>query len=128
MLRAGVGGFLTAMARGTDEERRAFERIPGNGAIATLSLSNNGPVKAQIQDISLGGISLAHAGHAATGPEGTVVCRRAAWCPPGGWNRMEAPSRGLLPAAFEVARITKALAALGSADAGHGAARPALAA
>jgi methyl-accepting chemotaxis protein len=41
-LRVEVNNFLTAMKRGNDDDRRAYERVPGAGATATLALQGLG--------------------------------------------------------------------------------------
>ena len=66
-LREEVDHFLTA-ARSAGEDRRAYERVPGNGAAVTLTIpvhgSRNGaavaerPLRADIVDISRGGVAL----------------------------------------------------------------------
>ena len=57
-LRVEVNDFLTAMASGTHEERRAYERIPGGGAVVTLRLHGRPDIQAPVRDISRGGVSL----------------------------------------------------------------------
>jgi methyl-accepting chemotaxis protein len=56
-LRVEVNDFLTAMKRGDDNDRRAYERIPGAGATATLTMPGFAEVKAILRDISRGGIA-----------------------------------------------------------------------
>ena len=56
-MRDEVGQFLRAMADTSDEERRLYERIPGNGMFARLR-TPKGELRASIQDISRGGLGL----------------------------------------------------------------------
>lgn len=70
MLRTEVNDFLTAMTRGDTDERRAFERIPGDGATASLRVSGQQDITASIRDVSQGGISLACDSQV---PSGTTV-------------------------------------------------------
>jgi len=65
-LRAEVNDFLSAMTRGDHAERRAYERIPGAGATASLIIKGLGEVRAEVRDISRGGAAL--------------VCRSTAPC------------------------------------------------
>jgi methyl-accepting chemotaxis protein len=55
-LREEVDGFLASM-RHDGSDARAYERIPGNGALATL-LRDGGRTGLRIRDISRGGIAL----------------------------------------------------------------------
>jgi methyl-accepting chemotaxis protein len=55
-LREEVDGFLASM-RSEGGDARAYERIPGNGALATL-LRDGGRTGLRIRDISRGGIAL----------------------------------------------------------------------
>jgi len=55
-LRREVDQFLTAIRSDTGE-RRAYERIPGNGAIATLRAAGK-TCEAPVQDVSVGGALL----------------------------------------------------------------------
>ena len=57
-LRAQVTKFLEAMASANEEDRRQSERIPGDGALAVVSLPAGGQERAPIMDISRGGIAL----------------------------------------------------------------------
>jgi len=57
MLRDEVGQFLRAMASTNEEDRRLYERIPGNGARARLR-TPGGELHASILDISRGGMGL----------------------------------------------------------------------
>ena len=56
-MRDEVGQFLQAMANTSDEERRLYERIPGNGMFARLR-TPKGELSASILDISRGGLGL----------------------------------------------------------------------
>ncbi len=68
-----VNEFLSAMTRGTHEERRAYERIPGHDLPATLSLDGQDPISGRIRDISLGGVAISCRDHAlAPGTEAMV--------------------------------------------------------
>jgi methyl-accepting chemotaxis protein len=57
-LRVEVNDFLNAMKKGDGDERRAYERVPGGGATATLSIQGFSEVRAVIQNISRGGVAL----------------------------------------------------------------------
>ncbi len=57
-LRDQVTQFLEAMANANEEDRRRFERIPGDGAVAVVSLPGGVQERAPIEDISRGGITL----------------------------------------------------------------------
>ena len=56
-MRDEVRQFLQAMASTNDEERRLYERIPGNGTFARVQVPG-GELRAPIQDISRGGLGL----------------------------------------------------------------------
>jgi methyl-accepting chemotaxis protein len=56
-LRGEVDQFLRAMASTNDEDRRLYERIAGQGAVARLRVSGQ-DVRATIVDISRGGLAL----------------------------------------------------------------------
>jgi len=56
-MRDEVGQFLQAMGGASDEERRLYERIPGNGTFARLR-TPKGELQAPIQDIARGGLGL----------------------------------------------------------------------
>jgi methyl-accepting chemotaxis protein len=58
VLRAELTMFLEAMAKNDEADRRRYERIPGNGAMATLHRPGHEPMRAAISDISRGGIAL----------------------------------------------------------------------
>jgi methyl-accepting chemotaxis protein len=83
-MSAEVTQFLTAMASTDQDERRRYERIPGNGAIAVMRPPAGREMRIPIEDISRGGISLrcdwwADAGTEVTlelpGAEGLVTAR-----------------------------------------------------
>jgi methyl-accepting chemotaxis protein len=57
-LRVEVNDFLAAMKRSDNTERRAYERLPGGGAAATLTLPGLADIKTVVRDISRGGIAL----------------------------------------------------------------------
>ncbi|MGA3002733.1 MAG: methyl-accepting chemotaxis protein [Acetobacteraceae bacterium] len=56
-MRDEVGQFLNAMANTNDDERRLYERIPGNGTFARVR-TPKGDLRAPIQDVSRGGLGL----------------------------------------------------------------------
>ena len=58
VLRSELTMFLQAMAKTDDADRRRYERIAGNGAVATLRVRGRQEMQAAIVDISRGGISL----------------------------------------------------------------------
>ncbi len=57
-LRGEVTQFLQAMASTDDDDRRRYERIPGNGAQAVLRPRDGAAITAVIVDISRGGVGL----------------------------------------------------------------------
>lgn len=57
-LRGEVTQFLAAMASSDEAERRAYERISGNGAQAALRPRGSPEMRVAIVDISRGGVSL----------------------------------------------------------------------
>ena len=67
VLRTEVADFLSSMSRGSNAERRLYERVPGNGTQATLTIAGQPSVAAVIHDISRGGVALIHNGNNYTG-------------------------------------------------------------
>jgi methyl-accepting chemotaxis protein len=57
-LQSEVNDFLSAMVRDGGTERRAYERVSGAGATASLTIPGTPELKAEVRDISLGGIAL----------------------------------------------------------------------
>jgi methyl-accepting chemotaxis protein len=57
-LRGEVMQFLKAMADTSEEDRRLYERIPGNGAQAGLRAPGKAETRVSIADISRGGIAV----------------------------------------------------------------------
>ncbi len=57
-LRVEVNDFLAAMKRSDNSDRRAYERLPGAGATATLTMPGLTDLKTVVRDISRGGIAL----------------------------------------------------------------------
>ena len=53
-----VTQFLDAMARVSDEDRRGYERIPGQGAVATVRATGRSEQRAAVVDISRSGAAL----------------------------------------------------------------------
>ena len=68
-LRAEVTDFLSAMTRDGSTERRAYMRISGSGAVASLTIKGHDMVRAEIRDISRGGIALITGSSAPSGTE-----------------------------------------------------------
>jgi methyl-accepting chemotaxis protein len=68
-LRSEVTDFLSAMTRGDQDERRAYERIPGGGAMVSLTIGRLGEVRAEVRDISRGGAALLCGSTASAGTE-----------------------------------------------------------
>jgi methyl-accepting chemotaxis protein len=68
-LRTEVTDFLAAMSQGDDDERRLYERIPGNFARATLRFAGKPEADAVISDISRGGMAVQHGGVYAVGTD-----------------------------------------------------------
>jgi methyl-accepting chemotaxis protein len=58
VLQKEVTDFLNSVSSLDDNDRRKYERIPGNGADAELVLADQGRVRAPIVDISRGGVAL----------------------------------------------------------------------
>jgi methyl-accepting chemotaxis protein len=71
-MRDEVGQFLQAMASTNDEERRLYERVPGNGTFARLR-TPAGELRAPIFDISRGGLGLRCDWNGESGSEAPVV-------------------------------------------------------
>lgn len=69
-LRVEVSDFLSAMKRANGDDRRAYERVPGDGATASLSMKGFAEVRAVVRDISRGGIGLICN---STAPSGTAA-------------------------------------------------------
>jgi methyl-accepting chemotaxis protein len=57
-LRGETDQFLKTMASPTDEERRRYERIPGNGVRAAFGNCSRAGTSVEVQDISRGGVAL----------------------------------------------------------------------
>lgn len=57
-LRGEVTQFLQAMASANEDERRRYERIPGNGAEVMLRSAGQPERRAVVRDISRGGMSI----------------------------------------------------------------------
>jgi len=71
-LHVEVNDFLTAMQRGDGDgdERRAYERVPGAGATASMTIQGHTEIQAVVKDISRGGVALLSNN---TAPAGTQV-------------------------------------------------------
>jgi methyl-accepting chemotaxis protein len=89
-MRGEVNDFLSAMKRSDDADRRAYERIPGGGAPATLAMSGSHLLHAEVKDISRGGVALIATATAAAGaeaqiglPAGATVTGRVVRCDSG---------------------------------------------
>ena len=112
-LRTEVNEFLAAMSRGNADERRAYERIAGAGAMATLHIAGQHELKAVIKNISLGGMSMGSDSPAPSGTEAQVEL------PTGGkvWGRVVRSDGGELGISFRqdattLALVTKTLDAI----------------
>jgi len=57
-LQEEVGHFLAAMSGNDDNDRRKYERIVVSGATATLRRAGQSEIRAELQDISRGGVAL----------------------------------------------------------------------
>jgi methyl-accepting chemotaxis protein len=68
-LRVEVNDFLSAMKRSDVYERRAYERLPGRGATAWVTIRGSEEMTAVIRDISRGGIALLTSADAASGTD-----------------------------------------------------------
>jgi hypothetical protein len=58
VLRSELTQFLEAIASADESERRRYERIAGNGTMATLRVAGGQEVRAAITNVSRGGLSL----------------------------------------------------------------------
>jgi methyl-accepting chemotaxis protein len=65
-----VNDFLNAMKRSESDDRRTYERMPGGGATAQLTVAGHAEVQAIVHDISRGGVALMCS---RTAPSGTNV-------------------------------------------------------
>jgi methyl-accepting chemotaxis protein len=61
--------FLEAMAKTEDDDRRRYERISGNGTLATLHAAKHEAMRVAINDISRGGVALRCDWHGTVGEE-----------------------------------------------------------
>jgi methyl-accepting chemotaxis protein len=68
-MRGEVTQFLSVMANTDEEDRRHYERIPGNGAQAMLRPGGQPEMRVAIENISRGGISLRSDWRAGVGTE-----------------------------------------------------------
>jgi methyl-accepting chemotaxis protein len=103
-LRVEVTEFLSAMKRSENDDRRAYERILGAGATATLIVRGFADTEAEVHDISRGGVSLLCG---TTAPSGTEVQLRL----PLGANvpgRIVRSERGVVTVAFRQDETTMA--------------------
>jgi methyl-accepting chemotaxis protein len=72
ILQSEMADFLSAMSQGNEAERRLYERIPGNGAHATVRPEGRPAVQAAIYDISRGGIAVRHESQEQPGTDTTI--------------------------------------------------------
>jgi len=77
-LRSEVNQFLAAMSRTDEDNRRRYERIPGQGMSARLTLPQQPEMSAAIRDISRGGIALDCSLSAVCGTEARLMLPGAA--------------------------------------------------
>jgi methyl-accepting chemotaxis protein len=87
-LRGEVMQFLAAMASTSEEDRRLYERIPGNGAEAVLRAPGQSETRVSIANISRGGIAVRSDWRGSVGTEvqlelpgadASVGCRVIRW-------------------------------------------------
>jgi methyl-accepting chemotaxis protein len=71
-LKSEVTQFLDAMSRASEEERRRYERISGNGAETVLRTSGQPEMRLKVVDISRGGMALRSDWSPAAGVEVTL--------------------------------------------------------
>jgi methyl-accepting chemotaxis protein len=114
-LNVEVNDFLLVMKCSDGAERRAYERIPGGGATAAVSIEGLAEVRAVVRDISRGGIALLCD---STAPSGTEVNIRLA-AGLGVRGRVVRSEMGLLMVAFKqdaktLATMDSTLEAIGS--------------
>jgi methyl-accepting chemotaxis protein len=104
-LRVEVSDFLSAMKRADGDDRRAYERVPGNGAIVSLSIRGGAEAQAIVHDISRGGIGLTCGSTAPSGTEAKIGL------PTGGSvsARVVRSENGLLTMTFHQDAATRAL-------------------
>ena len=73
ILRVEVNDFLSAVKRFESDDRRAYERVPGGGAPASLSIQGLAEIQAVVRDISRGGATLICGATAQPGTDLKVV-------------------------------------------------------
>jgi len=115
-LRTELDCFLSALSNPSDEHRRRYERIPGNGATVMLLVGPLAGRSVAVRDISRGGIGLACDWPAPTGTE--VSLKLAADAEPVG-ARVVRSGSGLIGLAFRhdaatMARVDRAIDRIGS--------------
>ncbi|MGE0416903.1 MAG: methyl-accepting chemotaxis protein [Acetobacteraceae bacterium] len=71
-LRAELDHFLQALAADQEDERRRYERIPGDGLSVRITLPDRTETVSEIRDVSRGGISVGYDGTHASGAEVTL--------------------------------------------------------
>jgi methyl-accepting chemotaxis protein len=71
-LKSEVNDFLDAMTRDQGDERRTYERVPGAGEMAVLTIIGQSEVRAEVKDLSRGGAALLCDVKAASGTDVTV--------------------------------------------------------
>ena len=69
VLRSELTMFLEAMAKTDEDDRRRYERIPGNGTTVTLHVAGHAAMRAAINDISRGGMGVQCDWNGAVGEE-----------------------------------------------------------
>jgi methyl-accepting chemotaxis protein len=71
-LRGEVNDFLSSVKSLDSEDRRSYERIPGAGAMASVSVHGSSEIQAVIRDISRGGAALASDANLPSGTEARI--------------------------------------------------------
>ncbi|MFL5282522.1 MAG: methyl-accepting chemotaxis protein [Rhodopila sp.] len=116
-LQTEVADFLSAMSHGSENERRLYERIPGNDAKVSLQAAGQPAIQATIQDIARGGMAVRHDGSYPPGTDMTIGL-------PGDnsiHGRVVRTESGVIAVSFRqdatsLARIDKALAIIARED------------
>jgi methyl-accepting chemotaxis protein len=104
-LRVEVNDFLSAMKRSDDDDRRAYERLPGAGITATLHAQGLADIQASVRDISRGGVALVCDCTASSGAEVNVGLPTAGRVP----GRVVRSENGVVVIAFRQNDATIAL-------------------
>ena len=104
-LHVEVNDFLGTMRQVQGDNRRAYERLPGGGAVASLIIPGVADTRAVVRDISCGGIALVSDSKAPSGTEVKVHMPTGETIP----GRIVRSADGLLTIAFRQDAATMGL-------------------